>query len=294
VAGDAGERAALAALSALLVITAGWWALALWPLPDRAPEWLARARTACFGSDPSGLPDASGWVLLIGQPAGMLAALLIVWGGSVAGGLRRVAASRAGRAALTVCAASLLVAAGAVFARVSEARARAAPIAVEQGADTTDLVRLDSQAPPLELVDQRGRTLSLSDLRGRVVILTFAYGHCETVCPLTVREVVRAARIAADVAPAVVVVTLDPWRDTPSRLRHLAVRWGLEPNGFVLGGSPAQVERTLDDWSVARDRNSKTGELVHGTTVYILDRVGRLAYAAAPRAHTLAELVHRL
>jgi protein SCO1/2 len=258
VAGDAGERAALAALSALLVITAGWWALALWPLPDRAPEWLARARTACFGSDPSGL------------------------------------ASRAGRAALTVCAASLLVAAGAVFARVSEARARAAPIAVEQGADTTDLVRLDSQAPPLELVDQRGRTRSLSDLRGRVVILTFAYGHCETVCPLTVREVVRAARIAADVAPAVVVVTLDPRRDTPKRLRHQAVRWGLEPNGFVLGGSPAQVERTLDDWSVARDRNSKTGELVHGTTVYILDRVGRLAYAAAPRAHTLAELVHRL
>ena len=32
---------ALSALAVILIVTAAWWALALWPLTSAAPQWLA-------------------------------------------------------------------------------------------------------------------------------------------------------------------------------------------------------------------------------------------------------------
>ena len=85
-AGDG--RLALMAMGAVLLVTIGWWALALWPVEGN-PEWLDRTRIACFNTGPDGLPDASGWMLLIGQPLGMFGFLVLVWPREVADGLRR-------------------------------------------------------------------------------------------------------------------------------------------------------------------------------------------------------------
>ena len=66
------------ALLLVLVITAAWWALALWPTGAAEPESLLRTRAACFGSTARGLPDARDWVLLIGEPLGMPGVLVVV------------------------------------------------------------------------------------------------------------------------------------------------------------------------------------------------------------------------
>jgi hypothetical protein len=57
-------RVALLALGAILVITASWWAMALWPVAASAPEWFLRTREVCFGATATGLPNAGGWLLL--------------------------------------------------------------------------------------------------------------------------------------------------------------------------------------------------------------------------------------
>ena len=33
---------ALSALAVILIVTAAWWALALWPLTSAAPQWLGQ------------------------------------------------------------------------------------------------------------------------------------------------------------------------------------------------------------------------------------------------------------
>src|SRR3989337_1754350 len=104
------EPTAVAALGAILVITVSWWALALWPLPAATPAWLLRTRVVCFGTTASGLPDISGWMALIGQPALMLGTLLLVWGDVLRAGLRSLARSVAGRVALGGAVAFLSVA----------------------------------------------------------------------------------------------------------------------------------------------------------------------------------------
>ena len=58
-------------------------------------------------------------------------------------------------------------------------------------------------------INAAGRSRS-KRFRGRPVLVTFAYAHCDTICPLVVGDVLAAQRQLTDRSPAVVVVTLDP------------------------------------------------------------------------------------
>jgi protein SCO1/2 len=277
---------ALTALSVILAVTAAWWALALWPAAG-APDWVERTRAVCFGAAPGGLPNAGGWILLIGEPLGMLAVLMIVWGDDVRAGLRALGASPFGRGALGIAVALLLLGAGAAMTRV---RAASASV-VFAPSDAAASRRLDRPAPPLALLAQSGDTVRLEQLRGRPVLVAFAYAHCATVCPVIVRDAIAALEHAAEVRPALLVVTLDPWRDTPSRLPAIAASWELPDDAHVLSGGVEAVERTLDAWGIARDRDERTGEIVHPTSVFIVDARGRLAFVASGDARALAALL---
>jgi protein SCO1/2 len=292
------EAAALAALAFLLLVTAAWWAFALWPVPGETPAWLARARFVCFDVGPSGLPDASGWLLLIGQPIGMLAALMAIWGSAVCAGIRRLAGRASGRALLAACGAALLLGVAATGARVAAARGDGAPFALDEAAPAT-YPRLDRPAPALGLVDQSGTRLETEALRGRPALVTFAFAHCEAVCPAVVRQVLdaqRELRATADASrvPRVVVVTLDPWRDTPSRLPSLAKDYEIGADGFVLSGEVDEVNALLDRWNVARTRDRQTGDLGHPPLVYVLDAEGHIAFASTGGTKVLVELLGRV
>jgi protein SCO1/2 len=288
------------ALAFWLGVTAAWWALALWPLPSETPEWLARTRAVCFNTTETGLPDASGWLLLIGQPIGLLVVLLAIWGQSVRAGLTALAAARAGRVALAATLAAVTLGLGAAAARVVSASAP--DVAAAPGGDfpPDTYPRLDREAPELELVDQNGQPFDLARLRGRPALVTFAFGHCETVCPLIVRQTLDAqARVREQATdddtptPRVVVVTLDPWRDTPARLHHLASHWDVAEDGFLLSGEVDAVNRVLDAWNVARQRDLQTGDVTHPPLVYILDASGQITYASSGGVEALVELLSR-
>ncbi|HEX6939519.1 MAG TPA: SCO family protein [Longimicrobiales bacterium] len=286
----------LLALAAILAVSAAWWALALWPVRGATPEWLARTRAACFGIYDDGLPDTGGWVGLIGSPLGMLAVLFAGWRREVVDGLRSLRRSRGGRSVLGTTGLAFCIGIVAAGVRVHGAlRAADLPAAAVAPAD---LPRLDRTAPPLELVDQTGAVVTLDRFRGRPVLLTFAYAHCETVCPVLVHEVLAAQSELREAdperAPVALFVTLDPWRDTPSRLPAIAEAWGMGEDAHFLGGEVAHVEATLDAWGVGRSRDTRTGDVTHPALVYVLDRDGRIAFAVSGGLAPLVALVRRL
>jgi cytochrome oxidase Cu insertion factor (SCO1/SenC/PrrC family) len=287
------DLVAIQLLAAILVITAAWWAFALWPLPEDAPTWLTRTRWVCFNAAPQGLPDGGGWLLLVAQPLSMLGTLLVIWGDGVRAGLRAITRTAVGRGATLVVAALTVLGMGATAVRV--ARAASAPtVALPPGAPPATYPRLDRPAPPLVLTDQTGGTFDLAAVRGRPAIVTFAFAHCTAVCPLVVQDALRARELAADLDPALAIVTLDPWRDPPARLPAIAQSWRVDGDAVVLSGTVAAVEAALDDWQVARARDSLTGDVAHPPLVYLVDREGRIAYAATGNAVTIAELLRRL
>lgn len=285
--------AVLAALAIILGLTAGLWALALWPLPTDAPLWLARTRTVCFGTTSSGLPDASGWLVMIVQPGIMLGILFAGWGRALGESLQWIARGAAGRASLVAVAAALALGLGAAGWRVARASDRSSVPGLDEAPPAT-YPRLDRPAPPLGLVDQHGLAVSLARFSGRPLLVTFAYAHCQTVCPVIVHDVIAARRAAGPPAPAALVVTLDPQRDVPARLPAIATQWKLAREELVLSGSVAAVEAVLDAWGIARARDPQTGDVAHPRLVYILDGQGRIAYATTGGIRAITSLLGRL
>ena len=286
---------ALGALAVIVLVTAAWWALALWPATGATPAWLLRTREICFGAAPDTLPNAGGWILLIGEPIGLVAVLVVIWGGALREGLAGALARPVGRVLLA--GAALGVTGGLVATARVVAEVRGEPFAVRSSGDVAGAVaaaRVDAAAPVLRLVDQRGDSVTLERFRGRPVIVTFAFGHCTTVCPLTVAAARSATRRLSDRGAVLLVVTLDPWRDTEFRLPFLATAWELGDGMHVLSGDVAQVERTLTAWRVPRARNPSSGDVTHPSMVYVVSPAGRLAYALGADAEAIVAAVRAL
>jgi len=290
------EMQALVGLVAILLVTASWWALALWPVGD-APAWLARTRYVCFGVAETGLPDAAGWVGLSAGPGGMLAILLVGFWGGFRGLMARARWSVPTRGVLAVLLLGFLLLPAGAALRVWRVAELTAAETAAGGLPPASYPRLDRAAPPLALTAHDGTTFGLVRTAGTPTLVTFAYGHCVTVCPVVVHDALRARdRLAAEgVDVNVVVVTLDPWRDTPTRLPDLARSWGLPAEGaWLLGGSVAEVEAALDAWEVPRSREPATGMITHPALTYVLDSAGRVMFAAAGGVDALTVLVGRL
>ena len=267
--------AALIALAAILAITAAWWALALWPAGGASPEWLVRTRSACFGARPDGLPDAGGWILLIGEPLGMLGVLAALCGRSLRRDLLCLRTHRAVRFVAMSLATLALLAGLTLAPRIARAWAAGSGRPLEIP-DTRQ--RVDRAVPDVGLIDQAGNRITLGDLRGRTVLLTFAYGHCTTICPAVVRRLEAARRSSGRIDVPIVVLTLDPWRDTPDRLPTIARYWGLAAGDRVLSGNVADVERALNELGIGRRRDATNGDVEHLSTVMIVDARGRVAW----------------
>ena len=313
----AAVRGAMIGLAGLLAITVAWWALALWPVEGVPPAWLERARAVCFNAGPSGLPDASGWLLLVGQPIGMLAALMVIAGDGVRAGVGRAFASSSGL--LGVAGVAGVLVAGVVLAavRVVGAPRDAEWLETASARVPATYPRLDRALPEIaDLVDQHGDAFGWERVAGRPALLTFGFGHCATVCPMTVMNARRVQdRFRAEGREMdLVVITLDPWRDTPARLPSLARQFHLDGGGagdaggvgedgdggreragsYLLSGTVEAVNAALDALQVARERVPDTGDIVHPALVYLLDGAGTIVYAASGHADLIEELARRM
>jgi cytochrome oxidase Cu insertion factor (SCO1/SenC/PrrC family) len=273
--------------------TLSWWAFAFAPLPASPPEWLAAARHACFGAGDSGWPSADGWVLLVAAPGTLLAFIVIVWRGDLGGSVRRVACSTWGRALLALVLVTALVEAAWVADRLRTARAVATWQPTPLGAGDAlpaDYPRHAMPASDFALTDQHGAAVSLAALRGRPVVVTFVFAHCESLCPMLVQQLKRAAPDAD-----VLLVTLDPWRDTPGALPALARRWELPARFHVLSAQRVDdVLHVIRAWDVPFERDPRTGDISHPGLLYVVDPAGRLAYTFNnPPGEWIREAVHR-
>jgi protein SCO1/2 len=79
------------------------------------------------------------------------------------------------------------------------------------------------QLPALSLTDQDGRPLAVDQLKGRWSLLFFGYTFCPDICPTSLaqmRDVIRQLPLEARERLRVVLVSVDPHRDTPRQLKQ--------------------------------------------------------------------------
>lgn len=255
------------------------WLLAFAEPPSGSGEWLRRTQLACFGSDESGLPSPAGWLILTLGPIMFIMALGLALPRECSETLRWVRRAALGRWFVGVLSVCVAVEGVWVAQRIIERLPSTTGSLVSVDKELPSGYPItDSEAPDFRLRDQNGGTVKLSDFRGRPVLLSFVFAHCQAVCPSLVRSVQEARRATEAENPVVLLMTLDPWRDTPAALPSLAAKWGLGSNEILLSGSPQDVNAALDAYGVPRERDARSGEVVHPALVKIINSKGRVAY----------------
>ena len=126
-----------------------------------------------------------------------------------------------------------------------------------------------------------GRTLRLAELAGHVQLLAMMFTSCPAVCPMFVREIVGLDRaLPAKIRDRlhVVLVSIDPERDTPDVMRRYRGRMGLDRERFaLLRGDPGDVRELAQVIGVAYAK-TEGADIAHTRLVTVLDPGGEVVH----------------
>ena len=99
----------------------------------------------------------------------------------------------------------------------------------------------------LPLVDDRGHQTSLAAFKGKIVVVNPFMTLCQEICPITTAQLnqVDQAVMKAGVQQKVAFldITIDPERDTSSRLHAYRSFAGLAPNWTLLTGTQHNIDK---------------------------------------------------
>ncbi len=133
-------------------------------------------------------------------------------------------------------------------------------------------------ATDFTLIGPGDQPVSLRDFRGKVVLLYFGYTFCPDACPATLSILKQVqqelGRRASDVQ--VVMITVDPERDTPA---HMAgYMQGFDPTFIGLSGDLDDISAAATGYGIFFEKHEgtpATGYLVdHTASVTAIDRDG--------------------
>lgn len=121
--------------------------------------------------------------------------------------------------------------------------------------------------------------VALEDFRDRIVVLSFGYTSCPLVCPTTMGRLARAMDLlgpASDLVQ-VVLVSVDPERDTPERLVEYLAKFD---DRFVgVTGTKDQISEAAASYGIYHEfpeTEEDRAELGHSAQTIVLDRQGRV------------------
>jgi len=152
----------------------------------------------------------------------------------------------------------------------------------------------------LALTDQDGKPATLRDYAGKVVVVFFGFTQCPDVCPTALAELAQVMQALGDDADRVqvVLITVDPERDTPPVLRRYVKAF--DPRFAGLTGTPEQIRQAAGSFKAyyAKVPHPDGGYTMdHSAAFYLLDKQGEARVlanntaGADALAHDIRELL---
>jgi protein SCO1/2 len=136
--------------------------------------------------------------------------------------------------------------------------------------------------PAVDLVDQDAAKFRSADFAGQWSFLYFGYTYCPDVCPLTLVELAGLKRQLAAELPAEPIayylISVDPHRDTPERLREYVLYF--DPAFRGLTGSETELaalaRATETVFDVPEDQADGNYLVSHSSNVVLLNPQGEV------------------
>jgi protein SCO1/2 len=133
-----------------------------------------------------------------------------------------------------------------------------------------------------ELPSHTGKPFRLAEQRGKAVLLFFGYTYCPDICPTTLATMAQVEKLLGDERRRLqtVLVSVDPERDTPDRLKEYVEHFGI--NAVAVTGPPAALDDLVTKYAAYYEKqasDSAMGYLVdHTSRLYLIDPKGRIRY----------------
>lgn len=165
--------------------------------------------------------------------------------------------------------------------------------------NSVDITGVD-YARGFKLPDTAGRLRTVADFAGSVVAVFFGFTQCPDVCPTTLAKLsaVREQLGAAGKRLAVVLITVDPERDTPQVMQ--AYMRAFDPTFVALVPNADQLAHVAKEFRIHYKKNAgstaSTYTMEHTAAVFVYDTRGRIRLYVPYDAQTapLADDVRRL
>ena len=154
------------------------------------------------------------------------------------------------------------------------------------------------ELPEFALLDQAGRPVGRDVFAGQWDLVFFGFTHCPDICPMTLQVLANAKRQLADAGheplPRIVLVSVDPERDTPASLRQYVDYFGAGNLGIT--GDLAEIRKLTDGLGiffnkVPRDDGDYTVD--HSAVVLLVNPRGEF-HALFGSPHDVNTYVHDL
>ena len=147
------------------------------------------------------------------------------------------------------------------------------------------------------LTDQAGKPAPLDVHAGHPVLVTMFYGSCPHVCPMLISTIQRyelELPAASRGRLRVLLVSLDPARDTPARLTEVAQRHRVDLARWTFARTEPDHVRRLAAALGIQYRQLPDGEFSHSTVISLLDAQGRIVRQTSSMLRLDAEFIGAL
>jgi protein SCO1/2 len=164
--------------------------------------------------------------------------------------------------------------------------------------DTAFVLPLTTALPDFSLLDQSGAAVNADSFRGQWDLVFFGFTNCPDICPTTLQVLASAKRELTDAGvttlPRIVLVSVDPERDTPDVLGQYVDYFGEGNLGIT--GELEEIKKLTAGLGIYFEKAATADDnysVDHSAAVLVINPDGEFsALFSAP--HVVASYVHDL
>lgn len=134
---------------------------------------------------------------------------------------------------------------------------------------------------PTKWETQNGDHIDFSDLKGNILVVVMIYTSCRSACPVLIGQLKNiAGKIESKHAEGVkyVLVSIDPERDTPDRLKKISIEYDMTSNKWLFLRGNAETTREFANVLAVRYTKISPKDFSHSNIVSVFDRKGILVH----------------
>ncbi|NIV18300.1 MAG: copper chaperone PCu(A)C [Woeseiaceae bacterium] len=163
---------------------------------------------------------------------------------------------------------------------------------------TATVLPAAGELPDFSLLDHDGNSIGPGIFAGQWDLVFFGFTHCPDICPLTLQLLASARQQLAEAGqqplPRIVLVSVDPERDTPDIMGQYVRYFGTETLGIT--GELDEIRKLTKGLGIYFEKAGSDPDdysVDHSAVVLLIDPLGRLhALFGAP--HDASNYVHDL